>query len=87
MQREFDVVQQVCSKKLTSYGGYKENLKKKHCCIDGGSISRTDWFKVTKVITLKTQYCSVDKVGERGTTKTWILYYLFRLVLLLSRVS
>lgn len=28
MQREFDVVQQVCSKKLTSYDGYKENLKK-----------------------------------------------------------
>lgn len=51
------------------------------------SHTHTDWFKVTKVITLKTQYCSVDKVGERSTTKTWLLYYLFQLMLLLSGES
>lgn len=41
VQREFDIVQQVCSKKLKSCDGYKENIKKRPCCIDGGSLSLT----------------------------------------------
>lgn len=47
-------------------------------------LSYNDWFKVTKVITLKTQYCSVDKVCERKHNKDWILYYLFQPKLLFT---
>lgn len=57
VQREFDIVQQVCSKKLKSCDGYKENIKKGRVALMVVlSLSHADWFKVTKVITLKTQY-------------------------------